>query len=173
MNQEEVRAASLDLLTRAGVALTPDEVEAMEIVDFGLGHIEVEGLQLVVYINTERYCGKELVLLPGQTCAEHRHPPIGQDPGKMETFRCRWGEVSLYVEGGSADSVRPDVPAGSEAYYTVFKEVRLLPGEQYTILPDTLHWFRAGNEGAVVTEFSSTSRDASDVFTDPRVRRVA
>ena len=45
------------------------------------------------------------------------------------------------------------------------------PGEQFTIPPDTLHSFTAGPEGAVVSEFSSTSRDDLDVFTDPEVRR--
>jgi D-lyxose ketol-isomerase len=49
----------------------------------------------------------------------------------------------------------------------------LRPGGQYTIPPDTLHWFQAGPDGAVVTEFSSTSRDELDVFTDPRIRRTA
>jgi hypothetical protein len=37
--------------------------------------------------------------------------------------------------------------------------------------PDTLHWFQAGDEGAVVSEFSTESRDDLDVFTDPRIRR--
>ena len=63
-------------------------------------------------------------------------------------------------------------PAGDEAHYTVFHEVELGPGEQYTIPPDTLHWFQAGDDGAVVSEFSSTSRDEHDVFTDPRIRRI-
>ena len=45
------------------------------------------------------------------------------------------------------------------------------PGEQHTIPPDTLHWFQAGPDGAVVSEFSSTSRDELDVFTDADVRR--
>jgi D-lyxose ketol-isomerase len=35
-----------------------------------------------------------------------------------------------------------------------------------------LHWFQAGPEGAVVSEFSSTSVDKTDVFTDPEVRRI-
>jgi D-lyxose ketol-isomerase len=47
----------------------------------------------------------------------------------------------------------------------------LRPGDQFTIPPDTWHWFRAGEEGAVVSEFSSTSRDELDVFSDPRVER--
>ena len=46
------------------------------------------------------------------------------------------------------------------------------PGDQYTIPPDTRHWFRAGAEGAVVSEFSSTSRDDLDVFTDPAIERA-
>ena len=47
----------------------------------------------------------------------------------------------------------------------------LRPGEQWTIPPDTLHWFEAGDEGAVVSEFSTRSRDETDVFTDPRIVR--
>ena len=54
----------------------------------------------------------------------------------------------------------------------MFHELELRPGEQYTIPPDTLHWFQAGPDGAVVSEFSSTSRDELDVFTDPRIVRV-
>jgi D-lyxose ketol-isomerase len=52
-----------------------------------------------------------------------------------------------------------------------YGEVVLRPGEQFTIPPDTLHWFEAGNQGAVVSEFSTRSRDETDVFTDPRIRR--
>ena len=48
----------------------------------------------------------------------------------------------------------------------------LRPGQQRTIPPDTLHWFQAGEEGAVVSEFSSASRDDLDVFTDPEIRRA-
>ena len=160
------------MLLRAGVAITADERASIEIADFGLGDLDHTGLQLITYVNTDRYCAKELVLFPHQTCPEHRHPPVGREPGKMETFRCRWGTVRLCVEGlpSPAPSARP--PAGSERYYTVFHELELRPGEQYTIPPDTLHWFQAGPDGAVVSEFSSTSRDELDVFTDPRIVRI-
>ena len=40
----------------------------------------------------------------------------------------------------------------------------LRPGEQFTIRPDTLHWFQAGEDGAIVSEFSTPSRDELDVF---------
>ena len=42
---------------------------------------------------------------------------------------------------------------------------------QYTLPPDTLHWFQAGPEGTVVSEFSTHSDDASDIFTDPDIHR--
>ena len=93
------RARAREYLDRAGIVLTPEEGEKIEVADFGLNELEVTGLELVVYVNTERVCAKELVLFPGQTCPEHRHPPIGDEPGKEETFRCRWGTVYLYVEG--------------------------------------------------------------------------
>ena len=48
----------------------------------------------------------------------------------------------------------------------------LKPGEQYTILPDTPHWFQAGSEGAVISEFSTRSTDEQDVFRDPRIIRI-
>lgn len=164
------RAAAM--LTHLGVVLTPQEREQIEVAELGLGELERTGLQIVVYINTDRYCAKELILFPRQTCPQHRHPPVGADPGKMETFRCRWGRVWLYVEGEPTATPQAQIPAGSEAYYTVLHEIALQPGEQYTIPPDTWHWFQAGDEGAIVSEFSSTSRDAYDVFLDPRIKRI-
>jgi D-lyxose ketol-isomerase len=159
-------------LSRAGVVLTPAEVAAIEVADFGLSDLETTGLELVVYVNTERVCAKELVLLPCQTCPEHRHPSVGGEPGKEETFRCRWGTVYLYVEGEPERSPAARVPSGREQTYTVWHQIVLHPGEQHTIPPDTLHWFQAGDEGAVVSEFSTRSRDEFDVFTDPQIRRA-
>ena len=40
------------------------------------------------------------------------------------------------------------------------------------IMPDTLHWFQAGDQGAVISEFSTRSTDENDIFTDPRIQRV-
>ena len=159
-------------LADAGIVLTDEERSRIEVADFGLGDFERQGLVLLTYVNTDRYCAKELLLDPGQTCPQHRHPPIAGGPGKQETFRCRRGEVLLYVEGTPTPEPRAAAPAGSEEHYTVWHEVRLRPGEQYTIAPDTWHWFQAGPEGALVSEFSSTSRDEADIFSDPRVVRV-
>jgi D-lyxose ketol-isomerase len=148
--QHEAQAYAADRLEAAGVTLTDAERARIEVADFGLSRLREIGLQLLVYVNTDRYCAKELVLYPGQMCPEHRHPPFDGTPGKEETFRCRAGTVKLVVAG---------------------EEIALAPGEQYTIPPDTLHWFQAGPGGAVVSEFSSTSRDDLDVFTDPAIER--
>ena len=135
----EAQQKTVEMLTNAGIVLTSGEREAIEVADFGLGELEQTGLQLVVYVNTERYCAKELVLFPRQTCPEHRHPPRDQEPGKQETFRCRWGRVYLYVEGEPTASPVATAPPGSEAFYTVFQEIVLNPVEQYTIDSNTLH----------------------------------
>ncbi|CAN5846049.1 D-lyxose/D-mannose family sugar isomerase [soil metagenome] len=168
----EVRHQANRVLETAGIVLTDEEAERLEVADFGLGEFETSGLALFVYINNDAYCAKELVLFPNQTCPEHRHPPVAGGPGKIEAFRCRQGGVGLDVEGEPVEKPSATPPAGSEAYYTVFHEIELRPGDQYTIPPDTLHWFQSGGEGAVVYEFSTTSRDESDVFTDPRIRRL-
>ena len=168
----EAQAKAAAMLAREGIELTNEELHNIEVAEFGLGELERTGLELVIYINTDRYCAKELVLFPGQTCPEHRHPPVGDDPGKMETFRCRSGQVWLYVEGDPTPKPKAKVPEGSEDYYSVFHEIELNPGEQYTIPPNTLHWFQAGKKGAIVSEFSSTSRDEFDYFTDPRIKRI-
>jgi D-lyxose ketol-isomerase len=169
---EDVKARSLKLFDQACIVLTPEEVESIEVADFGLNDLERTGLELVTYINTDRVCAKELVLFPRQTCPEHFHPPVEGEPGKEETFRCRWGEVYIYVPGER--TVKPEgvPPAGDEEYYTVFHEIILKPGEQYTLAPGTKHWFQAGDDGAIVSEFSTTSRDESDIFTDPRIVRA-
>jgi D-lyxose ketol-isomerase len=169
---QSVQKRAARMLAQAGIVITPEESRNIEVAELGLNELERTGLELVVYVNTDRYCAKELILFPHQTCPEHRHPTIAGVRGKMETFRCRWGEVWLYVEGEPTPKPHGKPPAGSEAYYTVFHEITLHPGEQYTIPSDTLHWFQAGDEGAIVSEFSSTSHDESDEFTDPRIRRM-
>lgn len=161
----------LNMLDAAGIALTEKERASVEIADFGLDQFESTGLSLITYLNTERCCAKELALLPGQTCPEHRHPPFNGSPGKEETFRCRWGKVYLYVEGIPTTGIQAGLPVGRESTYTVFHEIVLSPGEQYTLLPNTKHWFQGGPEGAVVSEFSTQSRDDLDVFTDPGIVR--
>ncbi|HIQ06091.1 MAG TPA: D-lyxose/D-mannose family sugar isomerase [Anaerolineae bacterium] len=174
LTREELRRAqerAIEYLEKACIVLTEEEKANIEVAEFGLGDLENTGVELLVYVNTDRVCAKELVLFPNQTCPEHRHPEINGEPGKEETFRCRWGKVYLYVPGDPTPNPHAKPPAGREQYYTVWHEIELNPGDQYTLMPDTKHWFQAGPEGAIVSEFSTTSRDEYDIFTDPDIRR--
>lgn len=163
---------TIRMLESAGTVLSPEECRQIEIVDFHLGNLTEVGLQLITFVNNERYCSKQLVLLPNQTCPEHRHPPFEGNIGKQETFRCLKGEVFLYVEGEETDCPKAHPPLFRSQWYTAKKEIHLTAGLQYTIEPNTKHWFKAGREGAVIAEFSSYSRDEFDVFTDPEIVRV-
>ena len=146
------------------------EDEQIEVADLGLGMVDQVGLELCVYINTERVCAKEMVLAPHQTCPEHKHVPSYGMQGKEETFRCRYGKVYLYVEGeGKKEDISVPLPPTDT---TVYHEIILNPGEQYTIMPGTLHWFTSGDEGAVISEFSTMSTDETDWFTDKRIVRA-
>ena len=165
---QDAQRYAAERLAETGIVLADEERDSIEVADFGLSRLDETGLQLLVYVNTDRYCAKELVLRPGQTCPEHRHPPFDGTPGKEETFRCRSGVVYLYVEGDPTPSPACAPPPGT---YTVRHEIPLRPGMQHTIPPGTLHWFQAGREGAVVSEFSTASRDELDEFTDERVAR--
>ena len=169
----EMRELALQYYAKAGIILTDEEKANIEVADLGLGMVKNVGLEIVTYINTERVCAKEMVLIPHQVCPEHRHVPTNGNEGKEETFRCRYGKVYLYTDDGGKsrreDVSAPTIPATS---LTVFHETVLYPGEQFTIMPGTLHWFMAGDEGAVVSEFSTTSTDETDVFTDKNIIRA-
>ena len=161
---------TLDAFADAGIILTDEEKKKIEVADFGLGRLEEIGLEILTYINTERVCAKEMVLFPNQTCPEHRHIGTADRLGKQETFRVRRGKVFLYVPGeGKAEDINGKMPSTK---VHVFHEIALSAGEQYTLYPDTWHWFQAGKEGAIVSEFSTMSTDETDVFFDEAITRA-
>lgn len=160
---------ALQMYEKAGIILNEEEKKNIEVADLGLNNVENVGLQILTYINTERVCAKEMVLMPFQTCPEHKHVPTNGMEGKEETFRCRYGKVYLYVPGeGKREDIKARIPETDVSY---FHEIILNPGDQYTIMPETWHWFQSGEEGAVISEFSTRSTDETDVFTDKRIVR--
>ncbi len=172
---EQYREKAREMYKKANIVISPEESANIEIVELGLDQFEKIGLSIITYVNTDYYCAKEMVLFPHQTCPEHTHKPMPEIGymGKQETFRCRYGKVFLYVAGEPSKNPKAKAPEGNEQYFTVWHEIELNPGEQYTIMPDTLHWFTAGDEGAVISEFSTTSHDEYDIFTDDRINRLA
>jgi len=166
---------TIEYFETAGIKITEEEMKNIEIADFGLNDIDNVGLQLLVYVNTEKCCAKEMVLFPYQTCPEHIHVG-GVDEngnkyeGKEETFRVRKGTCYLYIDGSNDSSnIKAKMP---NTPVTVFKEIVLNEGEQWTMYPNTWHWFQAGPEGAIISEFSTKSRDESDIFRDERIKRI-
>ena len=76
--------------------------------------------------------------------------------------------ISYVAGNGKKEDVEVPLPKSD---VTVFHQIILNPGDQYTIMPETLHWFTAGDDGAVISEFSTRSTDETDVFTDKRLVR--
>ena len=75
---EQARRRAAAMLREAGIVLTPQEEATIEIADLGLGELERQGLELVTYVNTDRYCAKELVPAhpgPRATSGCRRDPP--------------------------------------------------------------------------------------------------
>lgn len=175
MEEKAIQKAMADyakMLCEAGIVITEEERQRIEICDYNLGRFEEIGTGIVIYVNTDRCCAKELMLYPHQICPEHIHPEIGEYPGKEETFRCRWGEVYLYVTGDPVDAPKGKVPEDKRDQFTVWHEIVLHPGEQYTLSEKTWHWFQAGPQGAIVSEFSTKSYDQDDIFRDPEIERL-
>lgn len=163
--------AAFELMVAAGLRLRPDEKLAIEVADFGLGHLAAEGAQILTFVQTDRIAAKVIALTPGQALPEHWHPRVGDDPGKEESVRHIHGDLLIYTDGEPTLS-SGRIPPGKEAVYTMRHERILQPGEQYSFAPGDKHWFLAGTRGAVLYSFSSTVRDILDQFTDPAVERT-
>ena len=165
------QSRAADMIRESGIRMTDEEAQKVEVADFGLGCLDVEGAQILTLVATGRIAVKIVVLFPCQTLPEHRHPRVGQDPGKEETIRVVSGIVRAYIPG--KDNMHEGaVPAGQEDSYTMRHELTLKPGEQITLEPGTKHWFQAGQSGAVMYSFSTVARDVLDGFTDPEIKRI-
>lgn len=169
---ERAQLRAAELLRRTGVALRDEELASIAVADFGLGELAQSGAQILTLLNTPEIAAKLIALFPDQTLPEHRHPRLGDYPGKAETLRCEWGEVYVYTPGPAATQPLGHPPAHRRETYTVWHEAVMAPGQQVTLAPNTLHWFQAGPEGCVVWSFSSRAVDVEDVFTDPEIERV-
>ena len=108
---EKAQLRTLDYLKKAGIAVTQEERENITVFDFDFDDLDNVGLELLVYVNTQRVCAKELILFPHQSCVEHCHPTIGDIPGKEETFRCVWGELYVMMPGEPTANLHASPPA--------------------------------------------------------------
>jgi len=171
VEQKTARKRAAQMIRDSGIRITDEEADKIDVVDFGLSHLDIEGVQVLTLVQTERISVKVLALLPNQTEPEHWHPPVGDDPGKEETIRVVSGTVYFYVQGENTFN-QGFLVKGKEKYYTLRHEIILKPGDQITFQPGEKHWFQARDEGAVMYSFSSVARDALDQFTDPGIIRI-
>ena len=95
--QKAAREQAADMIRQAGLLISDGEAESIEVVDFGLSNLSVEGAQILTLVQTERISVKLLALASNQTEPEHWHPRVGEDPGKEETVRHLWGDLLFYV----------------------------------------------------------------------------
>lgn len=157
----------VDLLRRSGFPITPEEWEAMEISDFGLGNLRSEGFAFIDILRSERLRITLIALLPDQALPQHRHPPYDGEQGKEETLRVLSGQTRVYIEGDEAAPGMP-IPEGKEPFYTSRQQICLNPGEQYTVPPNIEHWFQGGPEGSVSICFQNRVDETKNLFRDPQ-----
>jgi len=159
-----------DLIRESGIHVSDEELQALLLVDYGLGDFRKEGVGLIDIVYTDALRLKILALLPSQTLPQHVHPPYEDFVGKEETIRVIHGSIRVYLPG--PDTLRDGfIPAGKEAHYTCREEHVLRPIEQITIAPGVDHWFQAGEEGLVSYAFYPQAVESHNRFRDPRVPR--
>jgi D-lyxose ketol-isomerase len=169
--RQEAIEHAWQLCQKTGLALLEKEKDNIEVADFGLSEFKTSGLAIMTLQVTREVGIKLIALTPWQICPEHRHPPLGDYPGKEETFRGLWGQSWLYVPGAPTPDPKARVPAHRRPYYTSWHEIDVSPGRQHTSSPNEWHWFQAGPEGAVILSVSSRPTDLQDDFQDPGVQR--
>lgn len=164
--------AAAEMIYEAGIQISQKEAERIEVVDFGFDDLQKEGAQILTLVQTDRISIKIIAMFHDQTEPEHWHPRVGDDPGKEETIRVIRGILYLYQPG--EDTMRVgQVPKNKDKVYTCRNELIMNVNDQVTFSPGTKHWFRAGNEGAVIFSFSTIARDILDKFSDPAVIRIS
>jgi D-lyxose ketol-isomerase len=169
--QKRAQERAAQMIRESGIRVSDEEAERIEVVDFGLSRLDVEGVQVLTLVQTERLSVKVLALFTNQTEPEHWHPPVGEDPGKEETVRVVSGTVYFYVQGENTFE-HGFLVEDKKEHYTMRHEIILKPGDQITLQPGEKHWFQARDEGAVMFSFSTVARDALDQFTDPNIVRI-
>ncbi len=127
-------------------------------VDFGLGKFMEVGMAGIFWLNLkdQNYFGHEIYLLPGQMIPEHRHVKTPVAGPKLESWHVRHGWVNIYGEGEATAGVEERIPASHRECCKARVEQKLLPGEVGHLGgPEQWHWMRAGEQGAIVTEYAT------------------
>lgn len=171
--ERDARRWAWQTAKKAGLVLRDDEIDRIEVADFGSSRLGQVGAQILTLEANDWVSVKVLLLSPWQLEPQHRHPACEaeQYPGKTEVLRGWWGTLYHYGEGEPTAGPKARPSEQDREHLTVWKETVIGPGDQLVVPPNTWHWFQAGPEGAVVWTISSKVTDAADQWTDPRVVR--
>lgn len=171
---DAARQWAWDAARTAGLVLRDEEIERIEVADFGLSRLAETGAQILTLEANEWVSIKVLILSPWQLEPQHRHPPCEAEgyPGKTEVLRGWWGELYHYDEGPATANPRARPCEADHPYLSVWNETVIRPADQRVIKPNTWHWFQAGPTGAVVWTISSKSTEAQDEWRDPKIVRA-
>ena len=72
---EEGKKQALLLLQKAQILIDENELNTIDVADFGLQNYPQEGAQMITLLNTERVALKLICLLPGQTLPQGTNSP--------------------------------------------------------------------------------------------------
>lgn len=170
---DAIRDWAWDFIRKTGFQLKEKEFESISVADLGLNEFEMTGLTILTLFETEWVGAKILIMKPNQFFPQHKHPPIdkGSFPGKTEVIRGYWGNFYLFIPGIKTLTPHVNPPRHRRKYIDVWHEMKISPGDQAIIPPNTWHWFQAGRQGAIVWSISSRVTDIEDQFQDPDVVR--
>ena len=107
----QARDKAAQMMKDAGVVINQKEIEEMDVADFGLNDLMVEGGQMLTFFNTDRISAKVIALFPRQP-AEHWHTAYGQDPGKEE-LSVYMGNI-VFCREGEKYTEMAKIPKGKE-----------------------------------------------------------
>jgi len=171
----EVRRWIQEFAEEAKLPVGEQELERLEVAGLGLEELELTGLQIVTLASTDRVGVKLLFLRPNQFFPQHRTPTWSRKATLERPRYCAdtTGRPTSTCRESAAKSPKVSPLACRRPFCTVWKEVGLLPGQQYICPPNTWHWFQAGPVGAIVWSISSKATDAADQFNDPQVIRMS
>jgi len=170
---EKSRDWAWHLIKQINFPVKEEEIDSIEIADLGLSEFNTTGLHALSLFDTAWVGAKLLILSPNQFFPEHKHPESKKEkyPGKTEVIRGLWGELYLVVPGSVTPHPKANPPSHRKKFIDVWHEIKIQPGDQYIIKPNTWHWFQAGCSGAIFWSISSKLTDAADKFKDPQVVR--
>lgn len=166
-------AAYLDMFEYYGIPYTDFLKKNMFISDFELGDFENVGMAGVFFINDadNGYFGHDIFLLPEQMIVEHKHLKTAH-AAKMESWQIRNGWCYNFGTGEPTPGA-PTHPASQNGFITVANFSKLNEGDIATLNErEAPHFLRAGDNGAIVTEYGTFHDNDGLTFTNPKVNFV-